>query len=347
MNLSAPLPMSTTPVIYAANYRPIIPINSSSAIAPLMPLPFPVLPGPSIQVPSAGVPLFAYNGTLVHPSIFLPPPNPSCFPNPCFPQLSPKQQQQQQPKHQQQQQQQQQHTPTKKKQQHRIHAEQPPPAPIPCNCLVTVSFKRNSLVFTSKLKFNVGDFVVVEADRGEHIGVVADCVPQTEAEALSSMEIDLPGPTPQISIDSQKQQDADSKNPSQTDTNNSDNVLPCVLRRATEAEKSKLAILRGKEQNAIEVARKHAMKLGAEIDIVDVEYQFDKHKITITYESDTVVDFRKLQRRLHSKFKCRVWLENSKQVEVTEQKMTSTVGSRSASLSDSVRTPSQGGDSSE
>ena len=37
--------------------------------------------------------------------------------------------------------------------------------------------------------------------------------------------------------------------------------------------------------------------------VVDVEYQFDRHKITIYYDSPLRIDFRELVRDLFSSFK--------------------------------------------
>lgn len=43
--------------------------------------------------------------------------------------------------------------------------------------------------------------------------------------------------------------------------------------------------------------------------IQDAEYQFDRHKLTIYYHSDSRVDFRELVRDLFSAFKARIWMK--------------------------------------
>jgi hypothetical protein len=47
--------------------------------------------------------------------------------------------------------------------------------------------------------------------------------------------------------------------------------------------------------------------------VVDVEYQFDRHKITIYYDSPLRIDFRELVRDLFSSFKARIWMKKVNQ----------------------------------
>merc|ERR1712224_563445 len=47
--------------------------------------------------------------------------------------------------------------------------------------------------------------------------------------------------------------------------------------------------------------------------VVDVEYQFDRHKITIFYDSPVRIDFRELVRDLFSSFKARIWMKKVNQ----------------------------------
>jgi hypothetical protein len=41
----------------------------------------------------------------------------------------------------------------------------------------------------------------------------------------------------------------------------------------------------------------------------DVEYQFDRHKLTVYYSSDSRVDFREFVRDLFSAYKARIWMK--------------------------------------
>lgn len=45
--------------------------------------------------------------------------------------------------------------------------------------------------------------------------------------------------------------------------------------------------------------------------IFDAEYQFDRHKLTIYYNSSSRIDFRELVRDLYSAYKARIWMKKS------------------------------------
>ena len=45
------------------------------------------------------------------------------------------------------------------------------------------------------------------------------------------------------------------------------------------------------------------------IEVVNAEYQFDKHKLTIFYVSDYRIDFIELVRDLFSAYKARIWMQ--------------------------------------
>ena len=42
--------------------------------------------------------------------------------------------------------------------------------------------------------------------------------------------------------------------------------------------------------------------------VVDAEYQFDRHKLTISYYADRRIDFRELVRDIFGAVKARVWM---------------------------------------
>lgn len=54
--------------------------------------------------------------------------------------------------------------------------------------------------------------------------------------------------------------------------------------------------------------------------VVDVEYQFDRHKITIYYDSPVRIDFRELVRDLFSSFKARIWMKKINQFQAPDIK---------------------------
>jgi hypothetical protein len=45
------------------------------------------------------------------------------------------------------------------------------------------------------------------------------------------------------------------------------------------------------------------------MNVVDAEYQFDRHKLTFFFEAEGRVDFRELVRDLFSIYKTRIWMQ--------------------------------------
>ena len=132
-----------------------------------------------------------------------------------------------------------------------------------------VRFKHESVCYSlSGTPITVGDYVVVEGDRGENIGMV---------EQLLYDE-------PSFHV-------------------------PCrVLRVATPEEALSVTALRLQEREMTRFVQSTAESLSLPMSIVDVECQSDRQKITIYFDSDGTVDFRRLQRTLYRHFGCRIWL---------------------------------------
>ena len=51
------------------------------------------------------------------------------------------------------------------------------------------------------------------------------------------------------------------------------------------------------------------------MNILDSEYQFDRHKLTFFFEADGRIDFRELVRDLFSIYKTRIWMQQVDKVE--------------------------------
>ena len=45
------------------------------------------------------------------------------------------------------------------------------------------------------------------------------------------------------------------------------------------------------------------------MNVVDAEYQFDRHKLTFFFEAEGRIDFRELVRDLFSMYKTRIWMQ--------------------------------------
>jgi cell fate regulator YaaT (PSP1 superfamily) len=134
-----------------------------------------------------------------------------------------------------------------------------------------VRFKHETVLYASAgLRVSVGEYVVVEGDRGENVGMV---------EQLLFDQPSFPVPC-------------------------------SILRVASADEALGVTALRLQERELTQFVQTRADSLSIPMRIVDVECQFDRQKITIYFEADGVVDFRALQRTLYRHFGCRIWLVN-------------------------------------
>jgi cell fate regulator YaaT (PSP1 superfamily) len=144
-----------------------------------------------------------------------------------------------------------------------------------------LKFKHESATFLAPFKIVVGDIVVVEGDRGENIGTVAEISKEMPAFSVAAK----------------------------------------VLRRATDKDLAALKAQREREAAATQSTRALAESLGLHGRVEDTEYQFDQNKLTIFVSrptKTTFVDFRKLQRTLFREFRCRIWCAYMDEVEVAE-----------------------------
>lgn len=155
----------------------------------------------------------------------------------------------------------------------------PAAAPALSYRIVSVAFKQGSALFRAPFRLCEGDAVIVDGDRGEHIGTVKAVKSAVESEAI------VADPTANV-------------------------VKGRVIRRATAGDLEALAAKAAKEAAAIADVAKIAKDVRLNATIADVEYQFDNNKLTIYVEratSTTFVDFRKVQRTLFKMFHCRIW----------------------------------------
>lgn len=119
--------------------------------------------------------------------------------------------------------------------------------------------------------FKVGDYVIVEADKGEDLGEV------NQVGALLSMK-------------------------------KSGSKLKAILRKPDKEDVKKLEENREKELKAFVVCKEKVEKHGLNMKMVDVEYQFDGNKITFYFTAERRVDFRELVKDLAAQYKVRIEL---------------------------------------
>ncbi len=120
------------------------------------------------------------------------------------------------------------------------------------------------------IPFRIGDFAVVDVERGHDIGKV---IREGREVGKKLRSKGIQGP---------------------------------ILRRATSKDVATMRSLREKEAEAHRTCQQCIAKQGLPMKLVDVEWQFDSNKIRFYFTSDRRVDFRKLVRDLASIFKSRI-----------------------------------------
>jgi cell fate regulator YaaT (PSP1 superfamily) len=137
--------------------------------------------------------------------------------------------------------------------------------------------RRGYYVNESSLHCSAGSHVIVEAEKGIDLGVVAS----TGATAYMKSRL---------------------------------RNRPCVgeikkvLRLATNDEIADYHQHRERETAAFRICLEHIEKLALPMKLVDVEYQFDRNRITFYFTADGRVDFRRLVRELAAEYRTRIEL---------------------------------------
>ena len=142
------------------------------------------------------------------------------------------------------------------------------------NKLVEVVFKgERRAVYRNRneLDINEGDYVVVEADRGQDLGKVSFV---GELVRLKRGKGETKG----------------------------------VVRMADESDKEKLGKNKEKEKDAFKLCKEKIEKFKLDMKLIDVEMQFDGSKITFYFTAAQRVDFRELVKDLASVYRTRIEL---------------------------------------
>jgi cell fate regulator YaaT (PSP1 superfamily) len=139
---------------------------------------------------------------------------------------------------------------------------------------VEITFKgerRDIFYNPSDLALNIGDYAIVQAERGEDIGKVL-----------------LVGDLAHRKMRSRGARQ--------------------VLRKATDEDLAKLRDNEKLEEDAYRVCQERIAARELKMRLVDVECQFDRNKITFYFTADKRVDFRELVKDLAASFKTRIEL---------------------------------------
>lgn len=155
-----------------------------------------------------------------------------------------------------------------------------------------VKFKRTQRNFVLGPRINrdlkIGTYVKVEADRGEDLGIVVGKVPADKYNFANRNQYTAGmGPPPGTGA-------ADLKR---------------IIRLATHDEVALLGMKREEEEELLGICRTKVRARGLPMNVVDAEYQFDRHKLTFFFEAEGRVDFRELVRDLFSMYKTRIWMQ--------------------------------------
>jgi cell fate regulator YaaT (PSP1 superfamily) len=156
-------------------------------------------------------------------------------------------------------------------------AELAPEAIDACTEVLFKGERRGYYVNATGLPVEEGTYVIVEAEKGNDLGVVS----AAGATALfKSRQRTRPCADP----------------------------LRRVLRLAEESEVRVIAYHREQERTAFEVCLEKIHMLNLPMKLVDVEFQFDRNRITFYFTADGRVDFRELVRELASEYRTRIEL---------------------------------------
>ena len=135
-----------------------------------------------------------------------------------------------------------------------------------------------------------GDFVMVEGDRGEDLGVVVAMAPR-DSPMITSIFAACASTMARGAADG---------------TVTDHHAFKKILRMASMQERLELPLKLQDETDLLEVCRERAREMYClPMTLVDAEYQFDRLKLTLHYSASRRIDFRELVRELFAIFKTR------------------------------------------
>jgi cell fate regulator YaaT (PSP1 superfamily) len=121
-----------------------------------------------------------------------------------------------------------------------------------------------------RVRVNVGDYVLTEADRGFDVGRIVGVVARPSPRDATGAKV--------------------------------------IVRPATRNEIEQLPEKAERERRALELCRSKTAEHGLPMNITRAEFQFDGKKLTFYYTAASYVDFRDLVRTLFKIFGTRIWM---------------------------------------
>lgn len=140
------------------------------------------------------------------------------------------------------------------------------------------------------IKFQCGDLVIVEADRGKDLGkVIVDNIHSMEQLQIYQNQhqdtlLGLAGPTVR------------------------DIVPKALLRKAHSHEVAMLVQKSKDETDALDLAVRRIKQNKLPMQVIDGEFQWDRRKLTFYFVSERRIDFRDLVKELFKIYKTRIWM---------------------------------------
>jgi cell fate regulator YaaT (PSP1 superfamily) len=195
--------------------------------------------------------------------------------------------------------------------------------------LYIVEFKagRTDLYYSDQPDLHIGrgDLVIVEADRGQDLGrVVNDTISLEEVKAFQvqrRMElaqltggkkfVRASGPLAGLEVGmglSSSESNADGPSPAVLRAMTKEIMPKRIFGKAGPADQQLLVAKLHDEAQALALCQATAKQHKLPMEIVDVEYQWDRARLTIFFQADRRVDHRNYVRELFRRFKCRLWL---------------------------------------
>jgi len=180
---------------------------------------------------------------------------------------------------------------------------------IPSSCpLYIVEFKagRTDLFYSMdpSISITVGDFVIVEADRGRDLGkVVNNTITAPEVEDWQQNAPQFPGDGASALSESPPGKQLNPKR---------------VYGKATSRDAQLLATKTQDEEKALQLCQSKVLQKRLPMEVVDAEYQWDRRKLTFYFIAEKRIDFRELVRELFRLYKTRIWMASLSQAAPSE-----------------------------
>ncbi|CAM9426198.1 unnamed protein product [Chrysoparadoxa australica] len=209
----------------------------------------------------------------------------------------------------------------------------------PAKLVYEVKFKRTTALFTlakgiQPAAIAPGKWVVVEADRGIGLGCVAGTMPVEQFlyihEEKKRLEEEKRLKAASSSKKKKKKKEEGSGGAEQHGKGKGSNPLgdlAKILRCPSEREMSKLSEKAEIEAEVVKVCKVKVKQRNLPMKLVDAEYQWDRNKLILFYESARRIDFRELVRDLFSVYKTRIWMEQAVEHECDTPRLTKLAGS--------------------